>query len=246
MTSPGPCKISSPSTAGAPCGGATELPRKTRSMLNLAMISVLNRPNELRTHIKAALTNGVTREEIREIFLQVAIYAGVPAAVDSFRIAQRGVRRTGPRLGLVMEIGFIGLGHMGFPMARRLIEAESRCHRLRHPPRRARSPCRARARAPHRRRKRSPIGPKPSWPASRRRAPRSRWRPVPRAWSRARGSSATSTCRPSAAKRRCRSMTSLPRRNIVGDRQPGQRRRQRGRKGLTGASWCPARATNST
>ncbi len=68
--------------------GREELPRRTRSMLNLAMISVLNRPNELRTHIKAALTNGVTRDEIREIFLQVAIYAGVPAAVDSFRITR--------------------------------------------------------------------------------------------------------------------------------------------------------------
>ncbi|MCA2243192.1 MULTISPECIES: carboxymuconolactone decarboxylase family protein [Mycobacterium] len=68
--------------------GREELPRKTRSMLNLAMISVLNRPNELRMHVKAALTNGVTREEIREIFLQVAIYGGVPAAVDSFRIAR--------------------------------------------------------------------------------------------------------------------------------------------------------------
>jgi 4-carboxymuconolactone decarboxylase len=67
--------------------GRDGLPLKTRSMLNLAMISVLNRPNELRTHIKAALTNGVTRDEIREIFLQVAIYAGVPAAVDSFRVA---------------------------------------------------------------------------------------------------------------------------------------------------------------
>jgi len=68
--------------------GRDGLALKTRSMLNLAMISVLNRPNELRTHIKAALTNGVTRDEIREIFLQVAIYAGVPAAVDSFRIAR--------------------------------------------------------------------------------------------------------------------------------------------------------------
>ena len=67
--------------------GREGLARKTRSMLNLAMISVLNRPNELRTHIRAALTNGVSRDEIREIFLQVAIYAGVPAAVDSFRIA---------------------------------------------------------------------------------------------------------------------------------------------------------------
>jgi 4-carboxymuconolactone decarboxylase len=68
--------------------GRDELPRKTRSMLNLAMIPILNRPNELRTHIKGALTNGVTRDEIREIFLQVGVYAGAPAAVDSFRIAR--------------------------------------------------------------------------------------------------------------------------------------------------------------
>jgi 4-carboxymuconolactone decarboxylase len=68
--------------------GREDLPLKTRSMLNLAMISVLNRPHELRTHIRGALTNGVTREEIREVFMQVAIYAGVPAAVDSFRIAR--------------------------------------------------------------------------------------------------------------------------------------------------------------
>src|SRR3979409_506744 len=68
--------------------GREELPRKTRSMLNLAMISILNRPHELRVHIKGALVNGVTRDEIREIFMQVAIYAGVPAGVDSFRIAR--------------------------------------------------------------------------------------------------------------------------------------------------------------
>ncbi|OCB07050.1 4-carboxymuconolactone decarboxylase [Mycolicibacterium porcinum] len=68
--------------------GREDLPLKTRSMLNLAMISALNRPHELKTHIRAALTNGVTREEIREVFLQVAIYAGVPAAVDSFRLAR--------------------------------------------------------------------------------------------------------------------------------------------------------------
>ena len=68
--------------------GREELPRKTRSMLNLSMISILNRPHELRAHIKGALTNGVSRDEIREIFMQVAIYAGVPAGVDSFRIAR--------------------------------------------------------------------------------------------------------------------------------------------------------------
>ena len=64
------------------------LPRKTRSMLNLVMLSILNRPHELRAHIRGALTNGVTREEITEVFLQVGVYAGVPAAVDSFRIAR--------------------------------------------------------------------------------------------------------------------------------------------------------------
>ena len=68
--------------------GREGLPLKTRSMLNLAMISILNRPNELRAHLRGALTNGVSKPEICEIFLQVAIYAGVPAAVDSFRIAR--------------------------------------------------------------------------------------------------------------------------------------------------------------
>ena len=65
------------------------LSRKTRSMLNLAMLTILNRPHELRIHIKGALKNGVTKDEIREVFMQVAIYAGVPAAVDSFRIARQ-------------------------------------------------------------------------------------------------------------------------------------------------------------
>ena len=68
--------------------GRDGLPRKTRSMLNLAMLSALNRPHELKMHVKGALTNGVTREEIREILMQVAIYGGMPAAVDSFRIAR--------------------------------------------------------------------------------------------------------------------------------------------------------------
>jgi 4-carboxymuconolactone decarboxylase len=68
--------------------GRDGLSRKTRSMLNLAMISALNRPHELKMHVKGALKNGVTKDEIREIFLQVAIYAGVPAGVDSFRIAR--------------------------------------------------------------------------------------------------------------------------------------------------------------
>ena len=67
--------------------GRPGLERKQRSLLNLAMIGVLNRPHELKAHIRGALTNGVTPAEICEVFLQVMIYAGVPAAVDSFRIA---------------------------------------------------------------------------------------------------------------------------------------------------------------
>jgi 4-carboxymuconolactone decarboxylase len=68
--------------------GRDGLSRKTRSMLNLAMISALNRPHELKIHVKGALKNGVTKAEIREVLLQVAIYCGVPAGVDSFRIAR--------------------------------------------------------------------------------------------------------------------------------------------------------------
>lgn len=68
--------------------GREELPKKIRSMLNLCMLSALNRPHELKIHVKGALRNGLTKDEIREVFLQVAIYCGVPAAVDSFRIAR--------------------------------------------------------------------------------------------------------------------------------------------------------------
>ncbi|MEJ1969445.1 MAG: carboxymuconolactone decarboxylase family protein [Rhizomicrobium sp.] len=78
--------------------GRDELPRKTRSMLNLAMISLLNRPHELRAHLGGALRNGVSLVEIREIFLQVAIYAGVPAAVDSFRIAREVFEEQGVKI----------------------------------------------------------------------------------------------------------------------------------------------------
>lgn len=61
---------------------------KTRSIINLAMITALNRPHELKLHVRGALNNGVTKDEIQEVFLQCAIYCGVPAAIDSFRIAQ--------------------------------------------------------------------------------------------------------------------------------------------------------------
>jgi 4-carboxymuconolactone decarboxylase len=68
--------------------GREEIDRRTRSIINLAMISALNRPHELKLHVRGALRNGVTKAEIREVLLQVAIYAGVPAAVDSFRVAR--------------------------------------------------------------------------------------------------------------------------------------------------------------
>lgn len=64
------------------------LSRKTRSLLNLAMMTALNRPHELKLHVRGALNNDVTTDEIKEVFLQSAIYCGVPAAIDSFRVAQ--------------------------------------------------------------------------------------------------------------------------------------------------------------
>ena len=70
------------------CWGREGLDKKTRSIINLAMISALNRPNELKIHVKGAIRNGLTKEDIREVLLQVAIYCGIPAGVDSFRIAK--------------------------------------------------------------------------------------------------------------------------------------------------------------
>jgi 4-carboxymuconolactone decarboxylase len=68
--------------------GREELPRKTRSMLNLAMLTALNRPHEVKLHVRGAINNGLTKDEIREVLLQAGIYCGVPAAIDSFRIAR--------------------------------------------------------------------------------------------------------------------------------------------------------------
>ena len=64
------------------------LPRKMRSVLNLGMLSALGKEHELKLHIRGALNNGLTKDEIKEIFLQVAVYCGVPAGIDSFRIAR--------------------------------------------------------------------------------------------------------------------------------------------------------------
>lgn len=64
------------------------LDRRSRSMINLAMLTALNRPHELKLHLKGAINNGLTKDEIREILMQTAIYCGVPAAIDSFRCAK--------------------------------------------------------------------------------------------------------------------------------------------------------------
>jgi 4-carboxymuconolactone decarboxylase len=64
------------------------LPRQTRSLITVAMLVALNREEELRMHLRGALKNGATQEEIRETLLQSAIYCGVPAANSAFRIAQ--------------------------------------------------------------------------------------------------------------------------------------------------------------
>ena len=70
------------------------LPMKTRSIMNLAMISALNRPHELEIHLRAALRNGISKAEVKEIFIHVATYCGAPAALDSFRIAKKVLAET--------------------------------------------------------------------------------------------------------------------------------------------------------
>ena len=65
------------------------LDRRSRSILNLGMIAALNRPEELATHVRGAITNGVTKDEIRECFLQVAVYCGMPAGLGCFKVARQ-------------------------------------------------------------------------------------------------------------------------------------------------------------
>jgi len=71
--------------------------RKTRSLINLTMLTALNRPKELALHVRGALNNDCTVEEIREVLLQTAIYCGVPAAIDSFRVASEVLAECGVR-----------------------------------------------------------------------------------------------------------------------------------------------------
>ncbi|WP_458779845.1 carboxymuconolactone decarboxylase family protein [Arthrobacter sp. D3-16] len=67
---------------------------RTRSMLNLAMLTALNRSHELSGHIRGALTNGVTEQEIQEVLLQTMAYCGAPAALESFRVAEAVLAET--------------------------------------------------------------------------------------------------------------------------------------------------------
>ena len=71
------------------------LDRKTRSMLNLAMLTALNRPNEIKLHTKGALTNGVSPEEIKEILLHATVYCGIPAGLDAFKVANQVLEEEG-------------------------------------------------------------------------------------------------------------------------------------------------------
>lgn len=66
--------------------GRPGLSREMRSVINLAMLAALNRPHEVRLHVRGAINNGLSRETIQEIILQVAIYCGVPAALDSMKV----------------------------------------------------------------------------------------------------------------------------------------------------------------
>lgn len=71
------------------------LDRKTRSMLNLAMLTALGKPAELRLHVKGALTNGVTVEEIKEVLLHATVYCGIPAGLDAFKAAHEVLAKEG-------------------------------------------------------------------------------------------------------------------------------------------------------
>jgi 4-carboxymuconolactone decarboxylase len=74
------------------------LERKTRSMLNLAMLTALGRLHELEVHMRGAITNGVSESEVSEILRQVGVYAGVPVAAEGFRIADKVFREAAARL----------------------------------------------------------------------------------------------------------------------------------------------------
>lgn len=78
--------------------GRGVLPKKSRSLLNLGILTALNRPHEFQVHVRGALTNGCSTDEIREVLLQTAIYVGVPAALEAFRLTEEVFRDQGVEL----------------------------------------------------------------------------------------------------------------------------------------------------
>ena len=83
------------------------------------MLTALNRTHEFAVHVRGAINNGVTEQEIQEVLLQTAVYCGVPAALESFRVAERRAEGDAAaamaELGPARPIGFVGLGNMGDP-----------------------------------------------------------------------------------------------------------------------------------
>jgi 4-carboxymuconolactone decarboxylase len=98
------------------------LDRKTRSIINLSMLTALNRPHEIKLHVLGAINNGLTKAEISEVFLQAAIYCGVPAAIDSFRVAREVFKEQ----DLMRSRSDSSIGQMGQPMVERLARG-TRC-----------------------------------------------------------------------------------------------------------------------
>jgi 4-carboxymuconolactone decarboxylase len=81
------------------------LDRKTRSMLNLAMLTALNRPNEIKLHVKGALTNGLTPDDIKEVLLHATVYCGIPAGLDAFKVANQVLEEEGAFKGKPKDAG---------------------------------------------------------------------------------------------------------------------------------------------
>ncbi|MGV6874194.1 carboxymuconolactone decarboxylase family protein [Pseudochelatococcus sp. B33] len=75
--------------------GRPGLTRKERSMINIAMLTALNRPNEIRLHVRGAVNNGLTVEQIREVLVQATVYCGIPAGLDAFKIADQVLAEAG-------------------------------------------------------------------------------------------------------------------------------------------------------
>ena len=75
--------------------GRPGLDRKTRSLINLAMLTALNQPAEIKLHVRGALNNGCTVEEIKEVLLQATIYCGIPAGLEGFRSANEVLKEAG-------------------------------------------------------------------------------------------------------------------------------------------------------